>query len=164
MDNAVFDAAVRRCSTAGSRRAALRLIGGALAGGVVGAVGRNAPGVAAYPNSCRRFILSGGPNRKREIDVDDDLAVYVNDRRIFNDRDGVIGIGLEPIEPIGFRARVGDRIRIVARDGEGPCRSLSSLWLHCRDGGDGRRLTRGVRETCRPNRRPGVFFDETFRI
>lgn len=164
MDETIFDAATRRFSTEASRRGALRLFGGALIAGLIGGTGGRVADVAAYPSSCRRFILSGGKKRKKVIDVDDDLSVYLNGRRIFRDSDGVIGDGLDPLEPIKFRGRSGDKLRIVATDGEGPCRSLSSLWLHCKTGGDPVRLTRGVRETCKNDRPPRVFFDETFRI
>lgn len=162
MNEARFDDAIRRWVMAGTRRGALRLLGGVVIGGLVG-IGRRGE-AAAFPAGCRRFTLSGGKKRGKEIDVDDDLSVYVNGDRIFRDEDGVIGIDLEAIEPIKFRARVGDRLRIVATDGEGPCRSLSALWLHCKDGGEARRLTSGVAETCREGRPARTFFDETYRI
>jgi hypothetical protein len=161
MDRRRFDT-LARAAARETRRDTLRLLGRALAGGVLATLGRGQ--TRAYNDNCRRFTLSAGQNERKEIDVDDDLIVYLNDEKIFKDRDGVIGIGLEPIEPIKFKARVGDKLRIVAKDGQGPCFSLSPLWLHCRDGGSPKKLTKGVEEDCDPERPPKKFFDETFRI
>jgi hypothetical protein len=162
MDEATMDGLARRLAGRTHRRSALRGVGGALAGGVLAAL-RLGP-TRAYSDRCERFSLSAGKNPNKEIDVDDDLTVYLNGERIFRDNDGVIGIGLEPIEPIHFRAKVGDKLRVVAKDGQGPCRSLSPLWLHCRDGGSPKKLTNGVDEDCKDGRPPRTFFDETFRI
>jgi hypothetical protein len=160
MDDTVFDRLARRVSGVSSRRAAVRLLAAAVGSGVAGfGVARDA---GAYPSDCERFVLSGGKNAGKEIDVDDDLTVFVNGKAVFRDNDGVIGIGLEAIEPIRFRAEVGDTLRIVAKDGQGPCHSLSPLWLHCRDGGQPRRLTQGVDEVCDGKVR--TFFDKKFRI
>jgi hypothetical protein len=137
-------------------------VGGALVGACLTTVAYRP--ATAYDKTCERFLLSGSKNPKREIDVDDDLIVFLNGESIFRDRDRVIGINLVAIEPIRFRANVGDKLRIVAKDGEGPCRSLSPLWLHCREGGSPRRLTVGVAESCVDGRPPRKFFDETFKI
>jgi hypothetical protein len=162
MDETRLDDLARRLAGRANRRGAARGLGGLLAGGVLTALGVGA--ASAYNDNCERFTLSAGKNPNKEIDVDDDLTVYLNGERIFRDNDGVIGIGLEPIEPITFRAEVGDRLRIVAKDGQGPCRSLSPLWLHCRDGGSPKRLTQGVKEDCKDGRPPRTFFDQTYRI
>lgn len=162
MEGSIFDMIARRFSAAVSRRGALRAIGGVAVGSLgVAITGDEA---AAYSSTCRRFILSGGKRRGKEIDVDDDLTVYVDGEAIFEDEDRKIGNNLVAIEPIKFKARVGDKLRIVATDGQGPCRSLSQLWLHCKEGGEPRRLTRGVAETCVEGRPADTFFDKTFRI
>jgi hypothetical protein len=162
MDGSRFDELARTLVGRSTRRTTMKAAGGIVAGGIMTALGFGKS--RAYNDKCERFILSGGNKPTKVIDVDDDLAVYLNGERIFNDHDGIIGINLEPIDPIKFRAQVGDKLRIVAKDGEGPCRSLSALWLHCRDGGEPVRLTRGVEESCDPDRPPRKFFDDTFKI
>ena len=162
MDEKTFDRLSRRIAALATRRGVLRAIPAVVGAGVLSL--QPSRKVAAFPNSCERFILSAGKNVTKEIDVDDDLSVFLNDKAIFRDNDGVIGIGLKAIEPIRFRARVGDTLRIVARDGEGPCHSLSPLWLHCRDGGEPRKLTNGVNAECGSNNSVGKFFDKKFRI
>ena len=132
MDGDRFDAITTRLGAGASRRGVLRLLAGALGGGLAAAA-RPGPSLA-YPGTCRRFVLSGGPLPDDFIFVDDDLTVRLNGDPIFaeGDRDSSY------IAPIRFTARAGDRLRIVARSGAvelGGCQYLGSLFLHCRTGG-----------------------------
>ena len=156
MDSERFDAITRRLAAGASRRGALRLLAGALAGGL-SAVAR--PGTSlAYPGTCRRFVLSGGPLPDDEIFVDDDLTVRLNGDPIFVDGDGSANY----LEPIRFAARAGDQLRIVAADAQPSCRGLGTLYLHCRTGGKARKLSDRV-DVCN-DQPPGVFFNKRYVI
>ena len=160
MDGERFDAIATRLAAGASRRGALRLLAGALGGGLAAAA---RPGrTLAYPGTCRRFVLSGGPSPDDPIPVIADLTVRLNGGPIFVDGDGR-GSDLAPIR---FAARAGDRLRIVARSGAvelGGCRYLGQLYLHCRTGGTARTLSDGVPYDC--NGEPsGVFFDQRYVI
>ena len=156
MDGERFDAIMTRLTAGASRRGALRLLAGALGGGL--AVAARPGSSLAYPRTCRRFVLSGGPSPDDDIFVDDDLTVRRNGAPIFVDGDGNTTYSIAPIR---FTARAGDRLRIVARD-FGGCRKLDPLYLHCRTGGTARQLSDGV-DTCSA-RPPGVFFNKRYVI
>jgi len=157
MDGRMFDSLTHAAAISRSRRHALRLLGGALVGGLVAAA---RPGSAqAYPSTCRRFVLSGGPSADDPISVDDDLTVRLNGERIFRDDDG----GASQIGPIPFRARAGDHLQIIAVDVNAPCRELGQVYLHCSTGGKARKLSDGVSFRCN-DKPPGVFFNKRYVI
>ncbi|MGH2617746.1 MAG: hypothetical protein ACRDJC_21165 [Thermomicrobiales bacterium] len=107
----------------------------------------------------RQWILSGGPDPTEEIEVDDDLKVLRNGQIVFEDDNG----GDDSHDPIAFKARKGDRLKIVAFDAQANCHRLSPLYLHPESGGSPRKLSDDVPLTC-PNVAVGEFFHETFRI
>jgi len=159
MDDQRFDNLSRSFATGTTRRHALRLLAGVGASALALAGRREA---SAYDDTCRSFILSGGPNPEMDLCVDDALTVRVNGVVIYKDPDRFASC----IEPIAFNSRVGRRLQIIARDFFAPCRSLSQVWLHCADGGTPRRLTNGVYNTCYPEGQweQAKFFDRTYTI
>lgn len=157
MDGPSFDAITRSISNGTSRRNALRLLGGALAGGA----GALAIGRADAARRCRRWALSGGPEADDLIVVDDQIYVYVNGEKIYGRRGDRAG----QYPPILFRANRGDRLRIIANDVELPCYQLGGLQIHCvRGRGASRRLTAGVAKTCDYARPQREFFNEVYTI
>lgn len=157
MDGATFDAVTRRLAEGSSRRRAVRLVGGAVAALVVG--GRSAAGADAQGARCRSFVLSGGPSPDEPIEVDDSLFVFVNRDRVFGKRANRAGA----VAPVAFKAKRGDKLKIVARDEEAPCQQLDPLFLHCATGGEPRQLSEGIAQTCEAAE-TGVFFKQTFTI
>ncbi|MDQ3779845.1 MAG: hypothetical protein M3354_04755 [Chloroflexota bacterium] len=157
MDGRSFDAITRSISNGTSRRNALRLLGGALAGGA----GALAIGRADAARRCRRWALSGGPEADDLIVVDDQIYVYVNGEKIYGRRGDRAG----QYPPILFRANRGDRLRIIAKDVEEAFYELGPLHLHCvRGRAESRRLTRGVARTGPNARAKGEFFNEVYTI
>ncbi len=148
---------IRDEARAFSRRQLGRLLGAASLSGLLAHMGYRDAGAG---DRCRKFVLSGGPATTEAIEVDDNLSVYVNGKKVFGHRHDRAGA----ISPITFRGRTGDKLRLVARDVETPCYQLDPLYLTCASGGDARRLTRGVEQTCGRTRPAGVFFDETYKI
>ena len=71
------------------------------------------------------YVLSGSPDGSGTIFVDEDLDVYLNGNLIYTDGANSAG----DRSPINFSADVGSVLRIVVRDGDGDCASLSSLYL-----------------------------------
>jgi hypothetical protein len=93
------------------------------------------------PAPCTRWIISGGPGQSDKIAVDDDLGIYnlsQGGAGILNDFDRKAN----PLSPVVFDAKVGDRINIVGYDAGG-CRALSPLWLHCLATGASRQVFAG---------------------
>ena len=157
-----FDHLARQCGGV-SRRRALGLLGGALAGGLIAATGRQGSGLRAQesvpvgspvpvppapPAACSYYILSGGPDVAAPLHVDDDLVVFINGVPIFEEHDNVPNI----MPPIAFQAVPGDILTVVARDAVACGRKISALWLHCADGGDPRFLSGGRDDGCDPER------------
>jgi ribosomal protein S28E/S33 len=137
------------------------LLGGAVAAVLVG--GRAAAETDAQETPerrCREFVLSGGPVATEPIEVDDNLFVYVNRDLVFGDRAARAGA----VAPIAFRAKRGDKLRIVARDVVAPCRQLDPLYLHCASGGAPRRLFRGFAQDCDNENAAGAFVTKTYKI
>jgi hypothetical protein len=155
MDDVRFDA-LTRAVAAPSRRGFFRLLGGGLAA----AVGLGVAREPAAAQSCSRWVLSGGRKKTEPIEVDDRIIIYLNGDLIYSDRND----RSEIYPPFRFRARRGDRLRIVARDEQSPCYKMDPLYLQCASNGDPRRLTPGVIEVCGQSAPKGKFFDETFRI
>ena len=181
MDAETFDRVVRRFAAVGSRR---RLVGAAVAGLAAGglvAAWRRGPSVLAQDGEagatpvvplpemvgpldvmspCTDFILAGGPYPTDPLQVDDDLAVFLNDAPIFVDEDGSTNI----LAPIAFQATQGDLLTVVARD-LASCRKIGPLWLHCVTTNEARFLSAGVDDGCVPDRPvPADFFQESWAI
>ena len=136
---------------------------------------RGARGVSGFPRRCRHFIIAAGPNRNDRFEhTDDDLLIEVIPRKggaakvVFDDdNNSPNGDDGEHLSVDPFTARVGDQIRIVARNEVvGGC-ELDEIWLHCIEGRGGKvKLTdRILPEDCRADaNRVGVFFETTLRI
>ena len=78
--------------------------------------------------------MSGGRNKGKELSVDDQLIVYRNDQSVFNS-----GPTSSQFNPVTFRVSRGDRIKIYAYDNYAPYYHVSPLYLHCVEGGEGRK-------------------------
>lgn len=157
MDGHSFDALTRSVSRLTSRRQAVRLLGGALIGGV----GALAVQRAEAARRCRKWAISGGSDPDDPIGVDDQIYVYRSGEKIYGRRGDRAGF----YSPITFRADRGDKLRIIARDVELPCYQLNQLHLHCiRGRGESRRLTSGVPQACGNTRPRGEFFNEVYTI
>jgi len=155
MDDVRFDA-LTRAAAGRSRRGFFRLLGG----GVVAAVGLGMARGPASAESCSRWVLSGGRKKTEPIEVDDRIIIYLNGDLVYGDRTD----RSEIYPPFRFSARRGDRLRIVARDGQTPSYKMDPLYLHCARDGEPRRLSRRVAEVSGQTSPKGKFFDETFRI
>ncbi len=163
MDNASFDTLARLTAADTSRRGALRSAFASVLAGFGAAALLETREAAAKKKKkkkrLRRWLLSGGPDPTAEIEVDDDLKVLRNGQIVFEDDDG----GDDSHDPIAFKARKGDRLKIVAFDAQANCHRLSPLYLHPESGGAPRKLSDDIPLTC-PNVAVGTFFHETFRI
>ncbi len=137
MDGKGFDRLTRAMQAGGSRRQAVRLLGGGIIGTLLG-LGTLRPTEAAYSRRCTRFVLSGGRSVNDKILVDDYLTVKLNGNRLSVRQDGVPqGTTAGPRDPVRFYARRGDVVRVQAFDTVKPRRYLGRLYLHCVAGGEG---------------------------
>ncbi|MCC7021823.1 MAG: hypothetical protein IT338_03295 [Thermomicrobiales bacterium] len=131
---------------------------------------------AAFPRDCRHFVIAAGPNRDAKFKhIDDDLRIELIPKgknasaRVLldDDNNGPNGKNGDHIKVSPFTARVGDRIRIIARNEVvGGC-ELDEIWLHCIEGKGGKvKLnSRITPDQCRVNaNKVGVFLDKTVRI
>jgi hypothetical protein len=136
---------------------------------------RGASGGSAFSRKCRRFIITAGPSRDDRFQhTDDDLLIEVIPKGggaakvVFeDDNDRPNGDSGEHLRVAPFTARVGDQVRIVARNEVAGGCELDEIWLHCIEGRGGKvQLTdRILPEDCRPDaNRIGVFFESTLRI
>ena len=130
-----------------------------------------------FDRSCRRFEISAGPKRGGKFKhIDDDLLIVLipkgkKGRRrkiLFEDDNGEAnGDNGKHLKVDPFKARVGDRIQIIARNAQtGGC-ELDEIWLHCTESGGGKvRLSKRITpEDCRADwNRIGVFFEKVVRI
>ncbi len=107
------------------------------------------------------LVLSGGESPAITMRVDDDIQVWLNDEIIYTDGDSRADVPLPPMKP--FRARNGDRLRIVALD-TAACRYLSPIYLHRLKDGFTQILTPGVQAACDWATGGRPFFDETYEI
>lgn len=104
------------------------------------------------------WVLSGaggGP-----FEVDDDVEVLLNGARIFNDTDGVRTF----IPPITFQARVGDQLRVKARDSFGICSSIEPLYIRRVSNNRTQKLSNGYIGPCDDSAHYLTFFDETYLL
>lgn len=129
-----------------------------------------------FPRDCKRFVIAAGPNRDDKFQhIDDDLLIELipkgqqGQRKVLleddnNSPNGNNGAHLK-VNP--FTAKVGDKIRIVARNEEAGGCELDEIWIHCIEGRGGKvKLTDAITpDDCRADaNRVGVFEDRTVRI
>jgi hypothetical protein len=132
---------------------------------------------AKIPRSCRHFEISAGPRRGGKFKhIDDDLLIVLipkgkRGRRrtiLFEDDNGEAnGDNGKHLKVAPFKARVGDRIQIIAKNAQAGGCELDEIWLHCTEAGGGKkRLSKRItREDCRDDwNRIGVFFNKVVRI
>ena len=84
-----------------------------------------------------------------------------------DDSNGPNGPGGSHPRPPAFKARVGDRIHIVARNEVAGGCELDEIWLHCTEAGGGKqKLTDAITpEECSGKAdQVGVFFETVVRI
>jgi hypothetical protein len=177
MDQTGIDRLARMLARRRSRRRAVVALGLAFFAFATpsGRAARNRNGNSSFSRKCRRFVISAGPARDERFQhIDDDLMVEVipkgggQTKVVFED-DNDLPNGDNGSHPKGlpFTARVGDHIRIVARnEAPGGC-ELDEIWLHCVEGRGGRVMLseRITPEDCSVDADEiGVFYDETFRI
>lgn len=167
VDGADFDRVLRTMATSASRRQAVKVLGGGVAGGLLGMVGFRRT-EAAYSRRCTRFVLSGGQSPRANIEVDDYIVVRLNGNRLVVKKDGgqpddmVAG----PRDPVRFYARRGNVLRVQAFD-TGYRRYLGKLYLHCIEGGEGFQQIFASKLPIDRNgdaQGAGEFFDEEYTI
>jgi hypothetical protein len=182
MRQTVVDVLARAFAASGSRRRALAIPGAMLIGADPVTARRRrdsdqrrSTGGAAFSRTCRRFVISAGPNRNEEFQhIDDNLLIEIIPRdggaskTVLNDNNnGPNGPNGDHLSVPPFTARVGDQVHIVARNEVvGGC-ELDEIWLHCVEGRGGKvKLTDSITpEECQSDaNRIGVFFETTVRI
>jgi hypothetical protein len=120
-------------------------------------------------------MISAGPDSKDRFQhTDDDLLIEIIPKKgggakvVFDDdNDAPNGPNGDHLGVTPFTARVGDQVRIVARNEVGGGCELDEIWLHCIEGRGGKvKLTDSISpEQCRSDaNRIGVFFETTIRI
>jgi hypothetical protein len=129
-----------------------------------------------FPRNCRHFVIAAGANRDDKFKhIDDDLRIELIPKgntggaRVLldDDNNGPNGKNGDHIKVPPFTARVGDRIRIIARNEVAGGCELDAIWLHCVEGkGGGVKLSSRISpDQCRANaNQVGVFLDKTVRI
>jgi hypothetical protein len=104
--------------------------------------------------------LSGGTAATEPVTVDDDLELRLNGDQIFKDDDGFAG----DLDPIGFTAEFGDRLRVIATNGPfGGPEHIDPLYLTC-DGTDDQQVLDEIGFDSPDGFSGEVFYDETFTI
>lgn len=166
MKSAAFDNMTRQVGESATRRGFLRLLGGGAVLGV-GAIVQSEAASARKKRkpkekiqSCKSWIISGGPSATAPLSVDDDLRITRNGVDILNDANKKAG----NLPAVPFAAKIGDSLAVIATDTNAACRSLSPIWLHCTTSGEKRQLSAGQNDGCAPGRTPGVFFSKVFSI
>lgn len=129
-----------------------------------------------FPRDCRRFVIAAGPDRDDKFrHIDDDLLIELIPKGkrggtkvlLEDDNNSPNGNNGAHLKVNPFTAKVGDKLRIVARNEVvGGC-ELDEIWIHCIEGRGGKvKLSDAITpEECRPDQnRVGVFEDRTVRI
>lgn len=126
--------------------------------------------------SCRRFVISAGPSPNDRFEhIDDDLLIELIPKSrnksvqviLDDDNKSPNGPGGSHPKPPPFKAKVGDRVHIVARNEVAGGCELDEIWLHCTDAGGGKvKLTEAITpDECESDAdRTGIFFETTVRI
>ena len=127
-----------------------------------------------FSSTCERFLISAGPSKTdRFKHIDDDLFIELlpsggNPKVLFkDDNDAPNGPGGSHPTVDPFTAKVGDRIRIVARNEVAGGCELDAIWLHCLEGKGGsvKLLDAVTPSECKKDANSvGVFVDTTVRI
>jgi hypothetical protein len=127
-----------------------------------------------FSAKCERFLISAGPSKTdRFKHIDDDLFIELlpaggNPKVLFKDDNNAPngpGGSHPTVDP--FTAKIGDRIRIVARNEVAGGCELDAIWLHCLEGKGGsvKLLDAVTPKECKKNADTvGVFVDTTVRI
>lgn len=127
-----------------------------------------------FSATCKRFLISAGPTKTdRFKHIDDDLFIELlpaggNPKVLFKDDNNAPngpGGSHPTVDP--FTAKVGDRIRIVARNEVAGGCELDAIWLHCLEGKGGsvKLLDAITPNECKKDADTvGVFLDTTVRI
>jgi hypothetical protein len=123
------------------------------------------PGTAQAGSATRAVCpgavtLSGGPAPTDDLSVDDDLELRLNGAPFFVEANGFAN----DLDPIGFDAKFGDRLRVIATNGPfGGGEHIDPLYLTC-DANDAQQVLDDTGFDA-PDGPPGeVFYDETFTI
>lgn len=130
---------------------------------------------SAFPSTCKRFVLTAGPDRNDRFQhIDDDVLIELIPSDggkatvlLKDDNDEPNGNGGLHLSVAPFTAKVGDKIHVVARNEEVVGCELDEIWLWCIEGKGGKiKLADAYTpEDCRANAsKVGVFLDETYRI
>lgn len=129
----------------------------------------------AFPSSCKRFVLTAGPNRNDKFQhIDDDVLIELipsdggrSTVLLKDDNDEPNGNSGLHLSVAPFTAKVGDKIHVVARNEEVVGCELDEIWLWCIEGKGGniKLADAYTPEDCRANaNQVGIFLDETYRI
>jgi hypothetical protein len=182
MRETAADVLARAFAASGSRRRALAIAGAMLIGADPVTARRprdsdrqRSTGGAAFSRTCKRFIITAGPNRNDRFEhTDDDLEIEIISRNgggtktVFDDDNKAPnGPNGDHLRVPPFTARVGDEVHIVARNEVAGGCELDEIWLHCIEGRGGKvKLTdRITPEECQSDANQiGVFFETTVRI
>jgi hypothetical protein len=182
MRETAADLLARAFAASGSRRRALAIAGAMLIGADPVTARRprdsdqrRSTGGTAFSRTCKRFIITAGPNRNDRFEhTDDDLEIEIISRNggatktVFDDDNKAPnGPNGDHLRVPPFTARVGDEVHIVARNEVAGGCELDEIWLHCIEGRGGKvKLTdRITPEECQSDANQiGVFFETTVRI
>jgi hypothetical protein len=105
--------------------------------------------------------LSGGTAPAEKISVDDDLELRLNGDTFFTDSDGFA----QDLDPIGFAAEFGDRLRVIATNGPfGGPEHIDPLYLTCDANDEQQVLDDTGFDTAEDEPAFQIFYDETFTI
>ena len=182
MRETAVDLLARAFRASGSRRRALAIAGAMMIGSDPVTARRRSDsdqrrstGGTAFSRTCKRFIITAGPNRNDRFEhTDDDLEIEIISRNggatktVFDDDNRAPnGPNGDHLRVPPFTARVGDEVHIVARNEVAGGCELDEIWLHCIEGRGGKvKLTdRITPEECQSDANQiGVFFETTVRI
>jgi hypothetical protein len=176
MDSRGFDQFARRLATGVNRRILIR---GGVAAAAAAALGLGAVDeseASRIPSNCTRFILAAGSKKTDKFrHIDDDLQVWVipkgrkkKSKLVFkDDSQGPNGPHGRHIQPIKFKAKVGDQLEIIGINAVAGGCELDEMYLFCDSGGGGgkgEKLMDHYECNSSEGGKTGVFFDKKFRI
>ena len=112
------------------------------------------------PQTCTAYLLSGGPNPKDPIVIDDDGSILnvTSGKFLLIDTNGMASSH----NPIFDPGQIGDKLRLRGTD-YGGCRSFSPLWVHCVNTGQKRQIFTGYSGSGCANPK-GEFLDITVTL
>ena len=101
------------------------------------------------------WVLTGGGVPFR---IDDDLELFLNGVSIFRDDSGTA----DYFNEIPFQAKVGDSLRLAAKDTFGICSEVDPIYVTRTSTGTRLKLTPGYDGPCDDSAHGLIFFDETY--